>query len=452
MRDREAALRNRELELEEKEHSLNRKEHRLALMERAVRDKMVLAEVRHLHICMNNYHIFCFVRMFTNGLDMIFMQVYLKRSRECRPTSGGQFRQARTQEWNDLDESFSADAGDTSIMPTSALLDPMQIPKPTKFKTTPETSSSFQDRHVHFDDQAAGHAASLVESKPNILKVAEAIRGNKAKLESEQRPRTQQKVLHLPGYTGPAITVPVLENSDFPLDLNDIPPPEKPQQCSPVKLTVLYDDREELQRASNRLNALNLESNHHFKPDSYHAKFQNNASSTLPPHLFKKDLLVNNFFDRNIAISVDSLLDTNVSASTQRLSSGKQVSFASEMALRKNAFGGSTRRRRKPNGRSSTLLSSGSRPSAQNSKENVENAKNNALVFYQKDKGKSDAVLSRNNQVTVEKGKENFPNTDISSVARNPVATSLLTLPSAAAAVASAVVTRSKKSHVSFLR
>ena len=46
MRDREAALRHRELQLDEKEHSLNRREHKLALMERAVRDKMVLAEVR----------------------------------------------------------------------------------------------------------------------------------------------------------------------------------------------------------------------------------------------------------------------------------------------------------------------------------------------------------------------------------------------------------------------
>ncbi|KAJ1525293.1 hypothetical protein ONE63_010116 [Megalurothrips usitatus] len=428
LRDKEAAIRHRELELEEKEHSLIRREHRLALMERAVRDKMVLAEV------------------------------YLKRSRECRSGPSGQSRQSRAQDWQDVDESFSADAGDTSVMPTSALLDPSQVSKPLKFISKPENFVSNQDRHVHFNDFTGATASSLPSAKPSFIKVAEAIRGNKAKIDSEPKPRVQQKVLHLPGYTGPAITVDVMEDFPINLDIDVSPAQEKQNQHqqlnSPVKLTVLYDDRDELQKATNRLDALNLESKRQV-PHLMSKTLQKNDTFFAQPELSKRTAFINNVLENKpIAASVDSLLDANPVIDFRRKSMFPQeFPFPSEGVLRKNAYGGSTRRRRKSCHRSSTPLSSDWKTSAENFKENLENAKNNALLFYQKeDRMKLDSGFVKRKVSTIERGKENHPNNEAPPVIRKSMATSLLALPSAAAAATSAVATRSKKSHVSFLR
>lgn len=430
LREKEAALRHRELELDEREHSLNRREHRLALMERAVRDKMVLAEV------------------------------YLKRSRENRcgpPSVPRPPPQLKHQAWNEIDESFSADAGDTSIMPTSALMDPKQIPRPPNFVSKTENTAPFQGRHVHFDDPHPRPVPPQVPAKPSFAKIAEAIRSNRAQINAEPKPRMQQKILHLPGYTGPAITVdvPLLENTDLPLGPNISPLPEKPQPSSPsVKLTVLFDDREELQRATSRIDALNLESKRpvlkgHQSEELLH---KNNTLPVQPPLTRQKTFTDTVYGSRIIGASVDSLLDAqHPSSPHKKRTFPEKFPFPSEVVLRKNAFGGSTRRRRKSSCRSSTPLSSESKSSLENGRENVENAKNHAMLLYHKDfKTVADGAFNRRRSFTSAGGKENLVGKDMPPIPKKP--TSLLALPSNTAAAASTVVSRSKKSHVSFLR
>lgn len=426
LRDREAALRNRELLLEEKEHALSRREHRVALMERTVRDKMVLAEV------------------------------YLKRSRENRSGPPCQPRKNQHQECKSVDESFSADAGDTSVMPTSALLDPSQVSKPLNFTSRHETFPVPLDRRVHFDDRVEMANKPIVSSKPSFVKVAEAIRSNKAEIGCQPKPRTHQKVLNLPGYTGPAITVdvPYLE-SDFPLHATNSFKSENRQTTSPsVKLTVLFDDRKELQKAVNRIDALNLESHSDLVDDDYDKSMYN--KDTLPKHSQEQrfNVPVNNFQDkRNIAASVDSLLDTKHSSNNIGTATyTREVMFPNDVVLKKNAFGGSARRRRKSSCRSSTPVSSESKFMVPNSRENIENAKNNALLHYQKESMKMDSGFSHRKSIPLEKGKENLPCKDAPPLPRKTVATSLLALPSTAAAAASAVVSRSKKSYISSFR
>ncbi|XP_034256013.1 serine/threonine-protein kinase BRSK2-like [Thrips palmi] len=428
LRDKEASLRHRELELDEREHSLNRREHRLALMERAVRDKMVLAEV------------------------------YLKRSKEnrCGPTS---VPRPQPQAWNEIDESFSADAGDTSVMPTSALMDPKQVPRPPNFVSKPENSAVFQGRHVYFDDPKQPRVPPQIPAKPSFAKIAEAIRSNRAQIDTETKPRMQQKILHLPGYTGPAITVdvPISETSDFPLGPDLSPLPDKPQPSSPsVKLTVLFDDREELHRATSRIDALNLESKRpvlkgHQTKDLYNKTDVSPAQAQL---MRQNTFTSTAYNSRSIGASVDSLLDAKHPSSPHKINTlPEKFPFPSEVVLRKNAFGGSARRRRKSSCRSSTPQSSESKSSLENGRENVENAKNHAMLLYHKgNKTLADGDFSRRRSFTSVKGKENLIGKDMPPIPKKQAATSLLALPSNAAAAASAVVSRSKKSHVSFLR
>ncbi|KAK3921349.1 Serine/threonine-protein kinase Nek2 [Frankliniella fusca] len=428
LRDKEAALRNRELLLDEKEHTLSRREHRVALMERAVRDKMILAEV------------------------------YLKRCRENRSGPPCPPRKSQPKEWKNIDESFSADPGDTSVMPTSALMDPAQVPKPLNFFPSHENHTVPQDRRVHFDDRVEMTHTPMVSSKPSFAKIAEAIRSNKVDIDCQTKPRTHQKVLNLPGYTGPAITVdvPYLE-SDFPLNVASSLESENQQTSSPsVKLTVLFDDRKELQQATSRIDALNLEPNPHLFDAAHEKSVFNIAALPKTSEEPRSTAPVNNIRGkRNIGASVDSLLDTKYPSTNNGTSTyASEIVFPNDVVLRKNAFGGSARRRRKSSCRSSTPVFSESKVSVPNSRENIENAKNNALLYYQKENNmKMVSGSSQRRSIPLERGKENLPSKDAPPpVPKRTVATSLLALPSAAAAAASAVVSKSKKSYISSFR
>lgn len=384
--------------------------------------------------------------------------MYLKRSRENRCAPPTVPRQPQPHAWNEIDESFSADAGDTSVMPTSALMDPKQVPRPPNFVSKPENIAAFQGRHVHFDHPHQPSVPPQIPAKPSFAKISEAIRNNRAQIDSEPKPKMQQKVLNLPGYTGPAITVdvPIMENEDFPLGPNISPLPEKPQPGSPsVKLTVLFDDREELQRATSRIDALNLESK---RPvlKGQHTKELHYKSNVLPgqPQLMRQNTFTNTVYDsKPIGASVDSLLDVKHPLSPHKMSAfSEKFPFPSDVVLRKNAFGGSTRRRRKSSCRSSTPLSSESK-SFENGRENVENAKNHAMLMYHKEhKTLADVAFNRRRSFISVRGKENLVGKEAPPIPRKPVATSLLALPSSTAAAVSAVVSRSKKSHVSFIR
>lgn len=385
-------------------------------------------------------------------------QVYLKRSRENRcgpPSVPRPQHQSQPHTWNEIDESFSADAGDTSVMPTSALMDPKQVPRPPNFVSKTENIAAFQSRHVHFNDPNQHSVPPQIPAKPSFAKIAEAIRSNRAQIDFEPKPKMQQKILHLPGYTGPAITVPVSENADYPLGPDISPWPEKPQPSSPsVKLTVLFDDREELQRATSRIDALNLESKRPVLKGQQTQDLHNkNNTSTVQPQLMRQSTFGHTVYDsRTIGASVDSLLDAKHPASPHKMHTlPEKFPFPSEVVLRKNAFGGSTRRRRKSSCRSNTPLSE-SKSSLENKRENFENAKNDAILLYQKEKPVADSAFNRRRSFTTVRGKENLVGKDVPPIPRKPVATSLLALPSSAAAAASAVVLRSKKSHVSFLR
>lgn len=389
--------------------------------------------------------------------------MYLKRSRENRTSQSGPARQTRPHEWKEVDESFSADAGDTSVMPTSALLDPTLLPKPSSFHPKPDTSARLPDRRVHFDNQNDQTATPHISSKPSFLKIAEAIRTNKAKINPDPKPRMQKKVLHLPGYTGPAITVdvPVSENYDVASNLDNLDNAllsDKQFGSPSVKLTVLYDDREELQKATYGIDALNLETEYHLQNPKHHpGTFQNmGIDSSQPMQMLRPVSFQKNVYDsRNIAASVDSLLDAKLPQDVRRITMcaedlRRESSSHNDLALRKNAFGGSSRRRRKSTCRSSTPMSSECKTSTEQCQENIENAKNNALLLYHKDtRIKSESAFSKRQTVLSDKGKENFPSNEVPH-GKKSVATSLLAMPSVAAA--SAVVSRSKKSQVSYLR
>lgn len=105
IKNRETALKIREEKLTGKAHELHKREKKIALMERVVKDKMLHAEV------------------------------YLKRCREVKSTSSSSSNSKISYE--NIDTSFSADCGDSSInIPTSNKINSHFIKKPPGFTRT----------------------------------------------------------------------------------------------------------------------------------------------------------------------------------------------------------------------------------------------------------------------------------------------------------------------------
>lgn len=110
LRSREALLKVREEKLAEKERTLVKREKKIAIMERMINEKMLRADL------------------------------YLKQSKMGRSRS-------RTKKIEPLDESLSADPGDSSILPTSTKISEDEIIKPKGFQR------SHSERRVHFNRQ-----------------------------------------------------------------------------------------------------------------------------------------------------------------------------------------------------------------------------------------------------------------------------------------------------------
>lgn len=128
LRQREANVRKKEDHLLEKERSMKKREKHLSLIERLTKEKLARAEV-YLRQCREN-----------------------KISMIARPQ--------RYKVIEELDTSFSADPGDTSILPTSARIDPAVIPPPSNFVRS--GSERRHQKHVHFD------ASKKIHPLPNI--------------------------------------------------------------------------------------------------------------------------------------------------------------------------------------------------------------------------------------------------------------------------------------------
>lgn len=128
LRQREANVRKKEDHLLEKERSMKKREKHLSLIERLTKEKLARAEV-YLRQCREN-----------------------KISMIARPQ--------RYKVIEELDTSFSADPGDTSILPTSARIDPAVIPPPSNFVRA--GAERRHQKHVHFD------ASKKIHPLPNI--------------------------------------------------------------------------------------------------------------------------------------------------------------------------------------------------------------------------------------------------------------------------------------------
>ncbi|XP_065160357.1 serine/threonine-protein kinase Nek2-like [Atheta coriaria] len=110
LRKRESQLKITEQKLQERERNLEKKEKKIALMERIVKEKTSRAEL------------------------------YLKRARDLKPS----VKAMKPSSYEKNDTSFSADCGESTIMPTSRKMDVKEIPKPTKFTRT------MSERRVRF--------------------------------------------------------------------------------------------------------------------------------------------------------------------------------------------------------------------------------------------------------------------------------------------------------------
>lgn len=110
IRSREAALKSKEEKLAAKERMLVKREKKVAIMERMANEKMLRADL------------------------------YLKQSK-------GRSRSKTKKILPNLDESLSADPGDTSILPTSTKISEELIVKPKNFQR------SYSERRVHFNKQ-----------------------------------------------------------------------------------------------------------------------------------------------------------------------------------------------------------------------------------------------------------------------------------------------------------
>ncbi|XP_039286890.1 serine/threonine-protein kinase Nek2 [Nilaparvata lugens] len=140
LREKESNLRAREESLSEKERSLLKKEKQVSLMERVAKEKIARAEV------------------------------YLKQCKENRPASTLTSRQHRMKPIEEADTSLSADPGDTSLVPTSAKMDPFTVLKPTFHRSASER----RPKHVHFNitnNQSQRNLATvkIPAGKPNPL-------------------------------------------------------------------------------------------------------------------------------------------------------------------------------------------------------------------------------------------------------------------------------------------
>ncbi|XP_054289530.1 serine/threonine-protein kinase Nek2-like isoform X1 [Macrosteles quadrilineatus] len=131
LRQREANLRKREDKLADKERLLLKKEKNLLHLERLSREKLIRAEV-YLRQCKEN-----------------------KSSQVTTISKPHKYKMIE-----ELDTSFSADPGDTSVLPTSTKLNPSFVPPPTNFV---RSASERRCKHVHFDKSSKTSALSSVQ-------------------------------------------------------------------------------------------------------------------------------------------------------------------------------------------------------------------------------------------------------------------------------------------------
>lgn len=136
LRQREANVRKKEDHLLEKERSMKKREKHLSLIERLTKEKLARAEV-YLRQCREN-----------------------KISMIARPQ--------RYKVIEELDTSFSADPGDTSILPTSARIDPAVIPPPSNFVRS--GSERRHQKHVHFDASKKTHPLPKIPEATTLQK------------------------------------------------------------------------------------------------------------------------------------------------------------------------------------------------------------------------------------------------------------------------------------------
>lgn len=123
VRNRESGLKIREEKLDERERILNKREKKIVLLERMANEKIARANL------------------------------YLKISKENKLNSNkASFKINKSCE--DLDTSFSADPGDSSILPTSGKIDEDNIVKPKGFVR------SKSERRVHFNAQKIFQSSS----------------------------------------------------------------------------------------------------------------------------------------------------------------------------------------------------------------------------------------------------------------------------------------------------
>ncbi|KAI5730741.1 hypothetical protein M8J76_016910 [Diaphorina citri] len=134
IRQHEAYIKTKEKQLQALEMSLNKREKCLAMQEKLVQDKIQRAQV-YLKQCKDSRRskLSCdneTVKLLDRDKPLIHARI----SKTSLP-----IRKSKAIE--DNDSSFSADPGDTSILPTVAKIDPNKV-KPIKYH-----------RHVHFKDQ-----------------------------------------------------------------------------------------------------------------------------------------------------------------------------------------------------------------------------------------------------------------------------------------------------------
>ena len=119
-------------------HFFSRKEREVAAMERNAREKISRAEV-YLHQCKENR------------------------------SSGVVSRFSHEKE---ADSSFSADPGDTSIMPTATRLDPNLLPKPNFLRTLAQRRS-VSSKHVHFHEPPQQPDRWILANRTNQVVISE---------------------------------------------------------------------------------------------------------------------------------------------------------------------------------------------------------------------------------------------------------------------------------------
>lgn len=124
LRQKEANLRKKEEGLSYKERQLLKKERQLSLMERSVKEKMSRAEV--------------YLRQCKSSLTSVTV------------------KSTRLPTFEDIDTSYSADPGDTSILPTSAKLDTEFLQLPNYFI---RSGSLRATKRVHFDQYCENSTA-----------------------------------------------------------------------------------------------------------------------------------------------------------------------------------------------------------------------------------------------------------------------------------------------------